>query len=193
MIEDILTQIGSTTVVIAIAAYIAKTWVTHQMKKLSAQNSHELARQIAKLNVHEPYLHKRRVEVIEAIYKKTLNAEFSLKNFLVTWWGYSNREGLTASAFSENEECSSKRGAEFCAEFVAINAMLHNNALYFDEHFIDGVRNAYKPFFDEIVNFEQTNPPPFPDAYLDIIAIGEEPRQSVISLFRRALGVEGQE
>ncbi|MCP8687771.1 hypothetical protein [Marinobacterium sedimentorum] len=192
MIEDILTQIGSTTIVIAIAAYVAKTWVKHQMEKISTQNSHELARQIAKLNVHEPYLHKRRVEVIEAIYAKTLDAEFSLQNFLVTWWGHSNREELTARAFPEGKVFSNNRGLEFCEAFTEINAMLHKNALYFDDQFIEGVLNVYKPFFDEILNMDETNPPPFPNEYIDIIEIGQKPRQSVISLFRRALGVEGE-
>src|SRR5690554_8100381 len=67
VLEDIITQLGSTAVVISIGAYVAKKWIEHQIEKMSTQNSHELARQLAKLNVHEPYLHKRRTEVIEAI------------------------------------------------------------------------------------------------------------------------------
>lgn len=192
MLEDILTQLGSTAVVISIGAYAAKEWVEHQMEKISTQNSHELARQLAKLNVHEPYLHKRRVEVIEAIYEKALDAEFSLQNFLVTWWGHSNREELPDDACPDSEGFSNKRGLEFCEAFTEINAMLHKNALYFDEQFIKGVHGAYKPFFDEILYMDTSNPPPFPDEYADIIEKGQEPRQSMISLFRRALGVESQ-
>lgn len=189
MLEDILVQLGSTAVVISIGAYAAKKWVEHQLNRISMQNSHELARQLAKLNVREPYLHKRRVEIIETIYAKSLDAEFSLQNFLVTWWGYSNREGLPAEACPD-EGFSNKRGLEFCEAFTEISAMLQKNALYFDDQFIEGVRSAYKPFFDEILYMDKRNPPPFPDEYIDIIEKGQEPRQSVISLFRQALGVE---
>lgn len=192
MLEDIITQLGSTAVVISIGAYVAKKWIEHQIEKMSTQNSHELARQLAKLNVHEPYLHKRRTEVIEAIYEKALDAEFSLKNFLVTWWGYSNREELTDGACPREQGFSKKRGLEFCEAFTEINAMLQKNAVYFDDQFIEGVRGAYNPFFDKILYLDTDNPPPFPDEYADIIEKGQEPRQSVISLFRGALGVEIQ-
>lgn len=192
VLEDILTQIGSTAVVISIGAYAAKKWIEHQLNKIATQSSHELARQLAKLNVHEPYLHKRRVDVIEAIYGKALDAEFSLQSFLVTWWAHSNREELPDGACPDGQGFSKKRGLEFCEAFTEINAMLHKNALYFDDQFIEGVRGAYNPLFYEILNMDTSNPPPFPDKYAEIIEKGQQPRKSMISLFRRALGVECQ-
>lgn len=188
--EEILKQLGSTAVVIAIAAYIAKTWLTHQLDRMSAQNSHELAKQVAKLNAHEPHLHKRRVEVIEAMYAKMLDAEFSLQNFLLAWWGHSNKEELILKGFPESGEFSNKRGLEFCEAFTEINAMFHKNALYFDDQFIEDIRQAYKPFFDVILNMDTSNPPAFPEDYKDLVSVGQTPRQSVIALFRGALGVE---
>lgn len=68
--------------------------------------------------------------------------------------------------------------------------MLQNNAVHFDDQFIEDVRGAYSPFFDKILYMDTDNPLPFPDEYADIIEKGRELRQSVISLFRGALGVE---
>ena len=189
MLGDIITQLGSTAVVISIGAYFAKKRIEHQIEKVSTQNSHELARQLAKLNVHEPYLHKRRTEVIEAIYEKALDAEFSLKGFLVTWRGNSNREELADGTYLRGQGFSKKRGLEFCEAFTEINAMLQKNTVYFDDQFIEGVRGAYSPFFDKILYMDTDNPPPFPDEYADIIEKGQEPRQSIISLFRGVLGL----
>lgn len=200
MIKDILTQLGSTAVVIAIAGYIFKTWVAHKLESLASQNKHDLdlklemaktefAKEIAKLNVHESYLHKRRVEVIEAIYAKMLDAEFSLQNFLVAWWAHSNREEIAEKGFTVNGEFSMKRGIEFCEAFTEINAMLHKNALYFDENFIEEIRSAYKPLFDVILNLNEENPGMFPDEFKDVVTVGQSPRRSVIALFRNALGV----
>lgn len=190
MIEDILTQLGTTAVVIAIAAFIAKAWLAHQLDRMSARNSHELAKQIAKLRVHEPHLHKRRVEVIEAMYSKILDAEFSLQNFLLAWWGHSNKKELISKGLPESYEFSNQRGLEFCETFTEINAMLHKNALYFDDQFIEDIRQAYKPFVDLILNMDILNPPVFPEDYKDLVSTGQAPRQSVIALFRGALGVE---
>ena len=192
MIENILTQIGSSAVVIAISAYIAKTWVKHQLDKVTAQNSHELAKQIAKLNVHESHLHKRRVEVIEAMYSKMLDAEFSLQNFLVTWWAHSNREEIVARGFPVRGDFSIEKGLEFCEAYTEINSMLHRNALYFDDQFIEETRKAYNPFFDVILSMGDSELPKFPEEFKEIVNVGQAPRKSVISLFREALGVQNQ-
>ena len=202
MIKEILTQLGSTAVVIAIAGYIFKTWAAHQLDKMTIQNKHQLdlqlelarsvwAKETAKLNVHESYLHKRRVEVIETIYAKMLKAEFSLQNLLVSWWAHSNKEEIAAKGISANiGEFSNKRGMEFCELFTEINAMLHENALYFNENFVDEIISAYKPFFDIILNLDEDNLPKFPDEFKDVVTVGQAPRRSVIALFRVTLGVE---
>ena len=82
-----------------------------------------------------------------------------------------------------------KRGIEFCEAFTEINAMLHKNALYFDENFIEEIRSAYKPLFDVILNLNEENPGMFPDEFKDVVTVGQSPRRSVIALFRNALGV----
>lgn len=200
MIKDILTQLGSTAVVIGIAGYVLKTWVAHQLEGLTAQSEHQLAlqlesaradcaKEIARLNVHEGYLHNRRVEVLEAMYAKMLEAEFSLQKFLVAWWAHSNKEEIIAKGMNVNGEFSKKRGLEFCEVFTEMNAMLHRNALYFDERFIDEITGAYKPFFDVILDLDEEHPPAFPDDFKDVVTAGQSPRRSVISLFRAALGV----
>ncbi len=68
--------------------------------------------------------------------------------------------------------------------------MLHKNALYFDDQFIENIGNAYKPFFDLILNMGESKPPEFPDEFKEIVTVGQSPRKSVISLFRGALGVK---
>jgi len=195
-----LAQLGSTAAVIAIAAYIAKTWVTRQLDKMATQNTHEFAKQIAKLNVHEPYLHKRRVEVIEAMYTKVLDTEFKLQKFIFHWFLHSNIDELNGKGFEATQEFSNERGLEFCEAFTEINVMLLKSSLYFDDQFIDGVRNSYKPYFDLIHNMDTSSPPDFPeeyknfisgylDEYENLIPQEQEPRKSVVSLFREALGV----
>lgn len=202
MIKEILTQLGSTAVVIAIAGYIFKTWTAHQLNRMATQNKHQLdlqlelarsvwAKETAKINVHESYLHKRRVKIIEDIYAKMLEAEFSLQNLLVSWWAHSNKDEIIAKGFSADVgEFTNKRGIDFCDAFTEINAMLHKNALYFNENFIDEIRNAYKPFFDIILYLDKDNLPEFPDEFKDVVTVGQVPRRSVISLFRATLGVE---
>ena len=200
MLKDILTQLGSTAVVIAIAGYILKIWIAHQLERFKTQNEHQLAlklesaraewaKDIARLNVHESYLHQRRVEIIEEMYAKMVEAELSLQNFLVSWWAHSNQEELIARGFRSNSDFSMKRGVEFCESFTEINAMLHKNALYFDDTFIEDVINAYKPFFDTILAFDETQIPVMPDEFKDVVTVGQTPRRSVINLFRTALGV----
>ena len=72
MLNDILTQLGATTVVVGIAAYLLKTWIAHQLEKLKAQNAHELAvkvehiraevaKEVARLGVHQWWAMKRRL------------------------------------------------------------------------------------------------------------------------------------
>lgn len=200
MLKDIITQLGSTAVVIAIAGYILKTWIAHQLEGLKTQSEHQLAlklesaraewaKDIARLNVHESYLHQRRTEIIEKMYAKMLEAEFSLQNFLVSWWAHSNQEELIARGFRSNGDYSMKRGVEFCESFTEINAMLHKNALYFDDEFVESVIDAYKPFFDTILAFDETQIPAMPDEFKDLVTVGQTPRRSVINLFRTTLGV----
>lgn len=190
MVKDILTQLGTSAVVIAITAYFAKTWLKHQLDRVEKQNSHELAKQIARLNIHEPYLHKRRVDLIEAMYSKMIDAEFSLQSFLINWWAHSNREETIDRGFPIQGEFSIKRGLEFCEAYAEINAMFHKNALYFDESFIEQITKAYKPHFDMILSIGESEPPEFPNEYKDIVTVGQTPRKSMITLFRRTLGVE---
>jgi len=207
MLKDILTQLGTTAVVIAIAGYTLKAWIAHQLEKLKTQNAHELAlkleasraewsKDLARLNVHESYLHKRRVELIEKMYAEMIKAEFSLQNFLVSWWAYSNKEELIERGYLPNNhfdggrvETMEKRGLEFCETFVEINAMLHNNALFFDDSFIAGITSAYDPFFNIVSKLDYKNLPAIPDLLKNAVTAGRAPRLAVINQFRAALGV----
>jgi len=208
MIIDILTKLGTSTVVMVIAVYVLKNWIRHQFEKNKTSSDHQLnltietiraewAKEVAKLNVHETYLHQRRVELIEKIYAKMVDAELSLQNFLVSWWAHSNKDELIERGhFSEKNfsddstEQMKKRGLEFCKMFIEINSMLHKNALYFDNTFIERVINAYKPFSDTILAFEYNDIPNMPEEFKDIIMVGKVPRRTVIDLFRVVLGVK---
>lgn len=119
-----------------------------------------------------------------------LDAEFSLQNFLVSWWAHSNKEEIVGKGFPIKGEFSIKRGLEFCELYTEINAMLHENALYFDDQFIEEIGVAYKPFFEVILSMGESEPHDFPDEFKEIVSVGQTPRKSVISLFRGALGVQ---
>jgi len=201
MINEILAQLGTTTVVIAIAGFIFKIWISHYFENLVKKSEHQLAiklesvkadwaKDVAKLNVHEEYLHKKRVDLIEALYSKMLEAEFSLQNFLLAWWAESNKENLKSRYENQKVEFSMARGVEFCEKYTEINAILHKNALYFDNVFIQKITESYKPIFETIMSFDDNNIPAFPEKFKDIITAGQEPRSSVIALFREMLGVE---
>jgi hypothetical protein len=207
MLKEILTQLGTTAVVIAIAGWLLKTWITHQLENLHSRNSHDLAlkledaraagaKDVARLNVHESYLHKRRVELIEQMHSEMVEAEFSLQNFLVKWWVNSNKEELLGRGllphghFDEaRAESMNKRGLEFCEKFTNINATLHRNALFLDDAFIEGIREAYRPFFDMILELDYNNLPVMPDQFKEVVTVGQAPRKAVIDKFRAALGV----
>ena len=193
LVKEILTQLGTTAFVIAVAGYVMKAWITHQLERLKEQHAHQLAlkletvrgdwaKEVARLNVHEAYLHKRRVELIEEMHSKMVNAEFSLQNFLVSWWGVTNKEELIDREYLPKDHFSKKRmnsmkqrGAEFSERFTEINATLHKNSLYFDDSFIDGITNAYKPFFDNILDFDYDQPSTMPKELKDVVTIGQVP------------------
>lgn len=201
MLKEILTQLGTTAVVVAITGFIFKTWISHHLTKLLIKSEQqfaiqienvraEWAKEVAKLNVHESHLHNKRVELIEALYSKMLSAEFSLQNFLLSWWAHSNKDGkIKEYVQGRNIEFSMSRGIEFCEKFSEINATLHQNALYFDETFIEKIKKSYKPFVETIMQFDENNIPDLPEQYKDIVNAGQEPRSSVINLFREHLGV----
>ena len=69
MFKEILAQLGTTSVVVAAAVFLMKTWLTHQLERLKTQNSHTLslkleeiradwAKDVARLNVREGCLHE---------------------------------------------------------------------------------------------------------------------------------------
>jgi hypothetical protein len=76
MLTDILMQLSTTAVVITIAGWFLKTWISHQFENFQTKHAHNLAlkleaarsewaKEVARLNVHENYLHTRRVALIE--------------------------------------------------------------------------------------------------------------------------------
>lgn len=207
MLTDILTQLGTTTVVIAIAGWALKAWISHQFENFQTKHAHNLAlkleaarsewtKEVTRLNVHENYLHTRRVALIEEMHKEAVEAEFSLQNFLVSWWASTNRDELLERGllpkghFDDKRDASmEKRGEEFCECYLKINSTLHKNAIFFDEGFIKAVRAAYTPFFDVIVKLDYQQPPPMPKEFKDVVGAGRAPRRAVVALFRTVLGV----
>lgn len=207
MLNDILIQLGATTVVVGIAGYLLKTWIAHQLEGVKAEHAHELAvklehtraevaKEVARLSVHESYLHKRRVELLEEMHAAMIEAEFSLQQFLVSWWARSNKAELVEGGYlppghfdDKASEPFEKRGVDFCESYLKINATLHRNAMFFEDAFIEGVRSAYQPFFDTILALDYNDPPAMPDAYKDVVNAGRAPRRDVIDKFRAILGV----
>ena len=207
MLTEILTQLTTTAVVIAIAGWFLKTWIAHQFENFQATHAHNLAlkleatrgqwaKDVARLGVHENYLHTRRVALIEEMHGEAVEAEFSLQNFLVSWWAETNKDELRERGliphghFDDDRDASmEKRGGEFCERYLKINSTLHRNAIYFDEEFTEAVRTAYSPYFDVIVTLDYDQPPPIPEEFKDIVESGRAPRRAVVTLFRTMLGV----
>ena len=69
------------------------------------------------------------------------------------------------------------------------HASLHKNTLFFDEEFIRQVREAYNPFFQLALYIDYNSLPKLPDQYKDVVSVGRYPRQLIVDLFRRSLGV----
>lgn len=207
MLTDILTQLGTTAMVVAIAGWVSRTWVSHQFKNLQTSHAHNLAlkleaapaewaKDVARLSVHENFLHTRRVALIEAMHKEAVEAEFSLQNFLVSWWARTNRDELVARGllppghFDDGRDHSmEQRGQDFCERYLTINASLHRNAIFFDDAVIEAVRAAYTPFFDVIVDLNYEQLPAMPEEFKDVVEAGRAPRRSVVAVFRKMLGV----
>lgn len=207
MLTQILTQLGTTVVVIAIAGWSLRTWISHQFENLQATHAHNLAlkleaaraqwaKDVARLNVHENYLHTKRVVLIEEMHKEAVEAEFSLQNFLVSWWAFTNRDELIERGFvpsghfdDDHGTSMEKRGQEFCERYLRINSTVHKNAIFFDEGFTEAVRAVYAPFFDAIVNLDYDQRPPIPEDFKNVVEAGRAPRRAVVALFRSVLGV----
>ncbi len=207
VISSLLTELAATTVIIAVAGWILRTTLSHLIEKLHRQQTHSLAldlegargkisRDLARLNVHESYLHKRRVELIEELYGYMIDAEFSLQTFLVSWWAESSRDeliqrgALPKDHFSRVEDSSERdHGDKFCEKYLCMNALLHRNELFFEESFTESLRQAYKPYFDMVLDYKKGNAMEFPNEFNDIVTVGASPRRAVINSFRRLLGV----
>ncbi|MBE4382399.1 hypothetical protein HJ030_04405 [Vibrio parahaemolyticus] len=201
--DNFLAQIFSTSLVVSIAVFLMKSWFTHHLSKLEKNNLHELnvqleslkaqwTKETAKLNVHESYLHKKRVELIEDLYEKMLEAELELQNFLLHWWKVTqeiNHGIIETRVDVVADESMKRRGEAFCEKFLYINAVLHEKALYFDDHFIESVLNAYKPLFDKVLDLNYKQLSTMPEEFNDIVNKGREPRKEVIDMFRKTLGV----
>ncbi len=205
--KDLFAQLAATSVVIAIAGYLLKMWLANRLDRDKSDHEHELevhlevlradwARDLARLNVHETYLHARRVRVIEKLYADVIDAEFALQNFLVSWWAYSNADvvrtrGKAAVEWRQADSVESMdvRGRQYCEKFTEINANLHKNAIWFDDTFIEEIGAAFKPFSDRIVSMDWEEIPAFPKEFENLVEVGQAPRRSVVGAFRAILGV----
>lgn len=207
MLNEILTQLSTTAVVMAIAGWLLKTWISNQFRNLEATHEQNLAlkleetraqwaKDVARLSVHENYLHTRRVALIEEMHEEAVEAEGSLQMFLVSWWATTNKEELEERGFitvgvsdDDRDATMEKRGEEFCGRYLRINATLHKNAIFFKEEFTEAIRAAYQPFFEAITAIDYNALPPIPEQYKDVVESGRAPRRAVVALFRSTLGV----
>ena len=206
MIEDLLTQLGTTSVVVAVAGYLLRSWLLYQIQSLRSDYEHqnsiqietiraEFSKDVTRLGIYENYLHRRRAELIENIYHRAVDAEFSLQTFFLGWWaatdatGFAERDPDIPGDVPQSVELMKKHGRTFCESFTEINASLHKNALFFDDKFIRKVVDAYDPCFKLILNVDYNSLPKLPEQYKDVVAVGRVPRQIVIDLFRNSLGV----
>lgn len=207
LLTEIVTQLGTTAVVVAITGWLLKTWISHQLEHFHTKYTHTFAlkleearaawaRDIARLNIHENYLHTRRVCLIEEMHREAVDAELSLQQFLVSWWAFTNKDELLTRGlvskdhFDINRSTSMEEsGKKFCEAYLKINSTLHKNAIFFKEDFIQAIRNAYEPFFHTILELDYDNPPSIPEEFKDVVEAGSIPRRAVIELFRAMLGV----
>ena len=117
------------------------------------------------------------------------------RRFFLGWWAATDAPGIAERDLDippdipQSIELMKKRGRNFCESFTEINASLHKNALFFDDKFIRQVIEAYDPFFKLILNVDYNSLPKLPEQYKDVVAAGRVPRQIVIELFRKSLGV----
>ena len=205
MIEDLLTQLGTTAFVVAVAGYLLRSWLSYQIQSLRSAYEHqhsiqietiraEFSKDITRLGIYENYLHRKRVEIIESIYHQAVDAEFSLQSFFVGWRVATATDEIEKKDLDipgdndQSIEMMKKHGEKFCENFTEINASLHKNALYFDDEFIRRVVGSYDPFFELILNVDYSSLPKIPEKYKDVVSVGRIPRQLVVNLFRRSLG-----
>ena len=206
MIQDLLTQLGTTGVVVAVAGYFFRSWMSYEIQSLRSdyEQQHlihletiraEFSKDIARLSIHENYLHRRRVELIEEIYHKAVDTEYSLQTFFLGWWAITDIDRIAQKDLDVPKDAESaldmmeNHGMAFRETFLEINASLHKNALIFDDEFIRQVTDAYRPFFELILNFNYDDIPKLPEEYEDVASAGRIPRSSIVKIFRRSLGV----
>lgn len=206
MIENLLTQLGTTSVVVAVAGYFLRSWLSYQIQTLRSDHEHqntiqietiraEFTKDIARLNIHENYLHRKRVDLIESIYHQAVDAEYSLQTFFMGWWAATDTEGIAEKGldipgdFEQSLDIMKKHGRIFCEKFTEINASLHKNALFFDAEFIRQITDAYDLFFELILSIDYDCLQKLPEEYKDVVSAGRIPRHIVVNLFRKSLGV----
>ena len=206
MIENLLTQLGTTSAVVAVAGYLLRSWLSYQIQALRNDYEHqnaiqietiraEFSKDIARLNIHENYLHRRRVELIEKIYHRAVDAEYSLQTFFLGWWAATDTDEIAERGLSIPSETATpldtmkKHGRMFCENFTEINSSLHKHALFFDDEFMQKVTDAYDPFFGLILSIDYNSLPELPEKYKDVVSVGRIPRSRIVNLFRKSLGV----
>lgn len=208
-LESLLTQLVSTSVVIAAGGFILRAWVTHQLEKQRERHAHDLnvkleemraavAVEVARLAVREPHLHAKRTAVIEAVQAEMLKAEYALQRALMCWWLTATKPGqaalskMPAAARGEIPETLATRTQEFLTAATEIKAMLHKNSLYFTEDFAIAVWAEFEPYVSNFASIDPSDPPPLPTEWRSIIEAGQKPRSAVNVLLRELLGVDGE-
>ena len=205
MINQILTNIGTTAVVVGIAGYLAKLWIERLVARSDKRYAHNLdisrqqlqrdfSQELSKTQLQESFLHKKRIEIIEQLYTQALEADFSLRNFMVSWWANSNQEHSDESpenTISDTmpESSRGKRQVEFLDHYLKINSLVYKNAIYLDEAFIKSINDSYEPMYNVVINLNLDDLPEFPSEYDQIIRGQKGPRLEMVQLFRKNLGV----
>jgi hypothetical protein len=187
----------SNVLLLGALGFLLKLWLdkrlSHHLDILKDEYSHrlnselehfksELAKDIARFNIREAWIHEKRMQLFSELYESILAIEVELKIFFMEY-GVKDTEGIKA------------RSEEFCQQYLKLNSMVFKNELYLESSLIDEIKYTYQPLFDfasrfiDAVEKSQLEELEIPRNLEEVMAMGEAPRRKLVGMFKKIAGL----
>jgi len=177
-----LQTILSNTIILGVLGFLLKVWIERGLNIQIEKFRAELAKDIAKSSIQENWNHSKRMELFADLYSLMVDVEFEIKAFLMNIKvGY--QDGIK------------ERSAKLCEKYLEMNALIHKNELFLEDEVVAEIYDAYRPLFEyaqhyvDSVNKEELSNVELPNNMDLIMKIGEQPRKTVLKVFKKLSGL----
>jgi len=183
---DVFEIILTNTLLVSALGFLFKVWIekrlTHHLNVELEEFRGKIAKDIAKSTAQENWNHAQKMELYGQLYALMVEADFELKT-------------LYLNVAVKNVEYIKQRAQNFCEKYLAINSLLHKQALLVEDSVEEAIQAAYRPLFEIAMQaMENGTTEAFESLKLPGDADGlaeraDEPRKKVLSCMKIAAGI----